>query len=185
MKINIGSGNNKIDGFVNVDYDESTYPDYICNIEKDNLPFADNSVDAVIANHILEHLGEGYFHCIKELYRVCKNGAIISIKVPHPRHDTFLADPTHRRTITVMGLQLFSKKFNKLCKEQNYSSSTLGDFFDVDFEILDYKNIPSDWVRIKYPNISIQELEEISNMYNNVISEIHIRMIVIKNEFTI
>ena len=39
MKINIGSGNSKIDGFVTVDYDNSSNPDYFLKVEKDNFPF--------------------------------------------------------------------------------------------------------------------------------------------------
>jgi len=61
MKINIGSGNTKIDGFVTIDYDSNSNPDYQLDLENDDLPFEDNTVETVVAHHILEHLGEGYF----------------------------------------------------------------------------------------------------------------------------
>lgn len=182
MKINIGSGGTKHDGYVTIDYDSLSNPDYALNLEKDPLPFDNDTVEAVLAHHILEHLGEGYFHCLQELYRVCKHGAVIDIRVPHPRHDSFLADPTHKRPITPMGLQLFSKKFNKLCKEQHYASSRLGDYFGVDFEVMDFKYIPDDRTKIQYASLSQNELEDIADKYNNIISEIHIRLAVIKDE---
>jgi ubiquinone/menaquinone biosynthesis C-methylase UbiE len=180
MKINIGAGDVKIDGFVNCDHDSISNPDFIFDLEKDTFPFEDNSVETVVAHHIFEHLGEGYFHCLQELYRVCKHGALIDIRVPHHRHDSFASDPTHRRPITIVGLKLFSKKFNKHCREKGYASSRLGDFYDVDFEILDYKYIPDEHCRLKYSNFTLEQLEDYAHEHNNMISEVHIKLIVIK-----
>ena len=45
--------------------------------------------------------------------KICKKNALIIIKVPHPRHEDFLSDPTHVRPITVLGLSLFDQKLNK------------------------------------------------------------------------
>lgn len=180
MKINLGAGDIKLDGYVTVDYDSKTNPDYQLDIEKDILPFEDNSVDTVVAHHILEHLGEGYFHALKEIYRVCKHGAVVDICVPHPRHDSFLADPTHRRPITIIGLQLFSKKFNQHCREAGYASSRLGDYFDVDFEILSYNYVPDESARVKFQNLSPEQIEQYANEHNNIVSEIHVKLLVVK-----
>jgi hypothetical protein len=180
MKINIGSGYEKIDGFISIDYDEKLNPDYCLDIEKDNLPFDDNTVTTVIAHHILEHLGEGYFHCLQELYRVCQHGAVIDIRVPHPRHDAYLADPTHRRPITPMGLTLFSKKFNKYCREIKAASSLLGELFDVDFEILDWQHVPEEKYREALKDKPIEFIEEYISERNNIVKEFHIRLTVVK-----
>jgi ubiquinone/menaquinone biosynthesis C-methylase UbiE len=180
MKLNLGAGDTKLDGYVTCDYDKNTNPDYVVDLEKDALPFEDNTVETVVAHHILEHLGEGYFNCLQEIYRVCKHGAIVDIRVPHPRHDSFLADPTHRRPITVVGLQLFSKKFNKHCREHGYASSRLGEYFGVDFEILDYRYIPDDTARTKMQAFAQQQIEDYANEHNNIVSEIHIKLLVIK-----
>jgi len=180
MKINIGAGNDKLEGFVSLDYDKKSNPDYCLNIEKDTFPFEDNTVEVVVAHHILEHLGDGYFHCLQELYRVCKHGAIIDVRVPHPRHDAFLADPTHRRPITPVGLQLFSKKFNQYCKEIDASSSLLGEYFEVDFEIVDWSYIPEDKYREKLEGMSKDYVEEYINERNNIVKEIHVKLVVNK-----
>ena len=58
MKINLGSGYKRIDGFLNIDDDPLVEPDFLCNIENDRLPLEDNSVDEIRAHHILEHIGE-------------------------------------------------------------------------------------------------------------------------------
>lgn len=182
MKINIGAGDVKYEDYVTIDYDELSNPDCVVDLEKENLPFEDSTVEAVIAHHILEHLGDGYFHCLQELYRVCKHGAIIDIKVPHPRHDAFLADPTHRRPITVMGLRMFSQKFNSLCKEQKFPTSRLGEYYKVDFEILNFKYVPDENAKNSLANLPEEQLNLYADQHNNIISEIHIQLAVIKNE---
>jgi predicted SAM-dependent methyltransferase len=180
MKLNLGAGDIKLEGYVNCDYDKNTNPDHIVDLEKDALPFKDNTVETVVAHHILEHLGDGYFHCLQEIFRVCKHGAIVDIRVPHPRHDSFLADPTHKRPVTVIGLKLFSKKFNKHCREQGYASSRLGEYFGVDFEILDYRYIPDEKARMKMQSFTQQQIEDYANEHNNIVSEIYIKLLVIK-----
>ena len=180
MKINIGSGGTKIDGFVTCDYDKLNNPDYCFNLETDTFPFEDNSVETVVAHHVLEHLGEGYFNCLKELYRVCKHGATIDIRVPHHRHDFYYDDPTHRRPITVGGLRLFSKKHNKLCKEQQVASSRLGDYFEVDFEILEWDYIPSKDYKDQFVGQPREEVEVYLKQHNNIIEELWVKLVVIK-----
>ena len=142
MKLNIGAGNTHYEGFLNCDHSNIFNPDYVFDLEKDIWPFEDNTVDEVIAHHVLEHMGEGYFHCLKELYRVCKNDALIDIKVPHYRNENQFHDPTHRRPITHVGFLLFSKKYNK---ESTGAGSKLGLMYDIDFEIISCENSLCTW----------------------------------------
>jgi predicted SAM-dependent methyltransferase len=181
MKINIGSGDRNYEGYIKIDYDLKNNPDYLLNLETQKLPFEDNSVDVVMAHHILEHLGEGYFYCLQELYRVCKHGAIIDIHVPHHRHNYFYDDPTHRRPITVGGLLLFSKKYNKLCKEQQAVSSRLGDWLDVDFEILNWNYIPSQIYQKEFEGEPEGKVEKYIHEHNNIIEELWIQLMVVKD----
>lgn len=140
MKLNIGSGYKKIPGFVTVDADPNCNPDILMNLDDINIKFdiPDNTVTHVIAHHILEHIGAGYIPLLKELYRICAPGAIIDIRVPHPRHEIFLNDPTHVRPIMVEGFRLFSKAHNRAEIANGGSSSTLGLMYDVDFVIVAY-----------------------------------------------
>ena len=182
MKINIGAGNTRLTDYVTRDYDPNSNPDYCLNLEKDTLPFDSNTVEMVLAHHVLEHLGEGYFHCLQEIYRVCKHGAVIDIRVPHPRHDSYMADPTHRRPVTPLGLQLFSKKFNKICRDTNAASSQLGEYYDVDFDLIEWSYIPEDKYRIKLADKSREFVDEYINEHNNIVSEYHIRLMVVKEQ---
>jgi hypothetical protein len=181
MKIILGAGDEKYDGFVTCDYDPLCNPDHCFNLEKDPFPFEDNSVDTVIAHHVLEHLGEGYFHCLKEIYRVCQHGALIHVRVPHHRHDFFYDDPTHRRPITIGGLRLFSKKYNDACKEQGAAASRLGYYFDVDFEIVDFNFRPMNEYREVFEGKPINDVERYLSEHNNIIDELQVRLTVIKD----
>jgi ubiquinone/menaquinone biosynthesis C-methylase UbiE len=181
MKINIGSGLTKKTGYITVDIDPNSAADHVLDLEKDSLPFPDNTVEVIMAHHVLEHLGEGFFHCLQEIYRVSKPGALLDIVVPHPRHDAFLADPTHRRPITVMTMQLFSRKFNALCVERQWPSSRLGESYNVDFEILDFNYRSDEKAQAMLSSMNKQQLQDYADHHNNIISEIQIRLIAIKN----
>jgi ubiquinone/menaquinone biosynthesis C-methylase UbiE len=182
MKINLGAGDTRFDGFVNCDYDARTGAEHIFDMEKDKFPFEDNTVEQVIAHHVFEHMGEGYFHCLQEVYRVCKHGALIDIRVPHPRHDYYLNDPTHRRPITPDGLALFSRKYNDACIEQNAAASRLGYYFKVDFEVVDVNEIPDPMYMKAFEGMQMEQAKRYIHEHNNIVMEYHIRMVAIKND---
>lgn len=181
MKINIGSGNKRYDGVINIDSDAEAKPDYVINIEKDLFPFEDNSVDSVIAHHILEHLGDGFFHCLKELYRVCKHDAIIDIRVPHPKHDTFLIDPTHKRPIYPHTLDMFSKLRNNRDLENNGCETPLGFINNINLIVTEHTFVLDEYWQSKFQQMSEEECEHIARSMNNVILEIKIKLKVDKN----
>lgn len=182
MKLNLGSGNNKVEGYINIDQNRETLPDIVLDLEKDCLPFDDNSVCFVLAYHILEHLGAGFFHCLRELHRVCQPNSIIEIRVPHPRHDIFLIDPTHVRPIYPHTLDMFSKERNKKGAETNSSETPLGIIHNVNFKVVDYKFLLDPYWETKFKSMSQEECDYVARSFNNVIAEILINLMVIKDE---
>lgn len=141
MKLNLGAGLKKFEGFLNVDDDPLCEPDIMVNLDDINikLPLEDNVVEEIKAHHILEHIGEGFIPLMKELYRVCKHGAILDIEAPHHQHDVFYGDPTHKRPITVPVMYMFSKKYNREHIEIYGSSTGMGLKYDIDFEMVHYE----------------------------------------------
>ena len=182
MKINLGSGTKRYPGYTNIDNDAGSNPDYVINLEKDKFPFEDNSVDEVIAHHILEHLGDGFFHCIQELYRVCTHGTIIDIRVPHPHHDTFLIDPTHKRPIYPHTLDMFSKARNKKDMESGGCETPIGFIYNVDLMVVEHSYILDSYWMKKFQDFTEEECEHAARSYNNVILEIEIKLLVNKDE---
>jgi predicted SAM-dependent methyltransferase len=180
IKLNIGAGSTTYTGFINCDYSDQYNPDYVFDLEKDQWPFEDNSVTHVIAHHVLEHLGEGYFHALKELYRVCDSGAIIDIKVPHYTHHNFFHDATHRRAITVPGLSMFSQKINNRDFLANSATSRLGQYLNIDLELITYSYMPDDRYKEILYGKTVEEIEAFAYEKNNIISEIWIKMMAIK-----
>ena len=139
MKLNLGCGFNKLDGFVNVDKQPACQPDMVVDLEKLPWPFESGSVDAVVAAHVLEHLGQSpdaFLAIMRELYRVMKPGAKARIVVPHPRSDDFLTDPTHVRPITHQTMQMFSQRHNRETLAKGGANTPLGLYLGIDFEII-------------------------------------------------
>lgn len=185
MQLNLGCGHRKIPGWVNVDVAAESNPDQVVDLERLPWPWPDNSADEVLLSHVLEHLGaatEVYLGIFKELYRVCRDGAAVSVIVPHPRHDFFLNDPTHVRPITPDGLAIFSQAANREGIAQGLANTTLGIYLGIDFA-LDSVNIVLDdhWRgRAERNEVSTDELTHAARHYNNVISEFRIVLKAVK-----
>lgn len=180
MKLNIGGGYKRYPDFLNVDIDPLTNPDILVNMETGDFPIEDNVVDEIRAYHILEHIGEGFFHLMQEMYRVCKDGAIIDIQVPHHRSEVMYGDPSHVRFITTESLRQFSKARNKWHINQWNSSSGFGLKYNVDFELIEYDFIVSDRWKERFKTMTQEQINEVSANYNNVYDEMHCKLQVIK-----
>ena len=180
MNLNIGSGYKRIDGFLNVDFNPDCKPDFLVDVGKETWPMEDSSVEKVIVHHVLEHFGEDFFHVMQELYRVCKDGAIIDVLVPFPRHDTFLIDPTHRRPILPATLAMFSKKHNRNDIENGGRETPIGIMYDVDFEMIDFRFTLEPSYQKRFQTLTEEECQRIVNESFNVIIETQILLMVVK-----
>jgi len=181
MKIDIGCGYKQIPGFIRVDGDINCKPDFLVNLETDRLPFEDNSVQEVRATHILEHIGAGFFHLLKEIYRVCEDGAFVYIEVPHFNHDIFKIDPTHVRALTVETFRMFSKKYNLHIIETQGTTSTLAIMHNVDFEVIKNEYVIDPFYDSIFPTLTEMEYTRLGREGNNVCLEEKILLQVIKD----
>lgn len=137
MKLNLGCGLLKLDGFVNVDVEPLMAPDVLVDLTRVRWPWDDNSVDEAQASHLLEHIphGEPFYHFLRELYRVCKPGAKVLIVLPHPSHDCFLSDPTHVHAVMPGTVALFSKRYVEMKAAQGDMLTPFYKLIGVDFDI--------------------------------------------------
>jgi hypothetical protein len=184
-KLNLGCGQNKIAGHVNVDKYDSFQPDVVWDLEVFPWPFDDNSVEEIVMHHSLEHMGastECFLSIMKELYRICAPGAQIRIDVPHPRSDGFAGDPTHVRPINPAILSLFSKKKNAEWKALGWPNTPLGVYLDVDFDMGDVKyNLTPHWAQsVQNGRLSREELDFAIDSYFNVVDGITVTLTAVK-----
>lgn len=94
MKLNLGCGLKKREGWINVDSKKVVNPDKIIDLEKFPYPFQKNSVEEIYMAHTLEHL-HNTLKVLKEFERICKNRAVITIVTPHYLNSPAWADITH------------------------------------------------------------------------------------------
>lgn len=172
-RLNLGSGLNKFDGYLNVDSSELTKPDMVVDLNTTPWPWKDNEFGHVIAKDILEHLGNNendFVDILKEMHRVSDNGAVWEIQVPHWRCDVALDDPTHKRLITLGTFMLFNQKQNFERIKQNQSDSMLAFEHNIDLEVCDmqFEYLPHWESRRKSGAISEEELNYALNTFNNV-----------------
>ncbi|QGJ68963.1 Hypothetical protein PBC10988_6280 [Planctomycetales bacterium 10988] len=179
-RLHLGCGSKKMFGYVNVDRvvnDPLHPPDLLWDLEQFPWPWPSQSVQEIVMNHVLEHLGqrtETYLQIFQEMYRICRANARIVIRVPHPRHDFYLSDPTHVRPITELGLQLFSLEKNRLWQQQGASNTPLAMQLGVDFAIEETKYTPSQlWFQL-HPEQPVDQSKLLSEsqLMNNLIEQI-------------
>ena len=185
-KLNLGCGFDHKDGWINVDSVAACNPDVLCNLEHTPWPFDDDSADEVLMSHVLEHLGKDsgtYLAIIQELYRVCADGATVTIAVPHPRHDDFLLDPTHVRPILAESFLLFSKETCERLREQGAGDTPLALILDVDFKIekIDHRLDPVWREKMLANEITQDDVADAARSFNNVVKESTVVLRVLKS----
>lgn len=64
MKLNLGCGSNKLEGYINVDCDSKLEPDWILDFKDLIWPWEKSSVSQVVCFHTMEHIPRRYHQTI-------------------------------------------------------------------------------------------------------------------------
>lgn len=108
-KLNLGCGKDIKDEYLNVDRADLPGVDVVMDLEKFPYPFKDNTFKEVICNHVLEHLSN-LCKTMEELCRICKDGALIKVRVPYFSNPQHHNDPTHKRKFTYYTFDYFTEE---------------------------------------------------------------------------
>lgn len=99
MKLNIGCGFVKREGYINIDKSKIVNPDKVVNVEE-GLPFPDNYFDEIYSSHSLEHIHPQYFgFVLEEIYRVAKPSCLLHLILPFDNIKS-RTDLNHYRTFS-------------------------------------------------------------------------------------
>lgn len=96
VKLNLGSGPSKMDGFLSVDSISFPGIDVVTDLTK-KFPWENNSVEEIHASHVVEHFDAmERVHFINEVHRVLIPGGKATIITPHWASCRAYGDPTHK-----------------------------------------------------------------------------------------
>lgn len=125
MKVDICCGAKKPPGFIGVDLVNGPGVDIVHDLTK-GFPFEDSSVDYLRAHDAIEHLPDKLL-TMNEIFRVCKHGATVDIKVPSTDGRGAFQDPTHISYWNINSFYYYSSDFRNYydqCRQYGFK----GDF---------------------------------------------------------
>lgn len=117
VKLDLGCGANKREGFKGVDISADCGADVVFDLRTTPWPWADESVDEVHCSHFFEHLsGPERIPFMAELYRIMKPGAKALFITPDCDSHRAIQDPTHAWPPVCAESYLY---FNKAWRDAN------------------------------------------------------------------
>lgn len=150
MKLSLGAGTQREDGWTNVDYLDIPETDIVHNLIEFPWPFDDESVEEIKAIDVLEHLPSHTLpeandiqidsvertvkvtagpaglsvplEFVKECHRILEPGGILFIQVPHWLSPNCWTDLTHTRGFTERSMNYFDDSTD-LGKHYGYYSN--------------------------------------------------------------
>ena len=108
MKLNLGCGDKKLSGFINVDNCKEVQPDILHDLNKFPFPFETGSVELIRMDHVLEHL-ENQVKVLKECYRILKPQGVLLIRCPHASYYLTHTNFYHSKVPSVASFAVFSR----------------------------------------------------------------------------
>ena len=108
VRLDLGAGRIKRDGYFSVDKIRTDGVDIVCNLEG-KLPFLDDTIDEIFSRHLFEHI-QNLIPLFEEVYRVCRSGAKVIINVPYYTSVKAYKDPTHVNFFTERTFEYFEGK---------------------------------------------------------------------------
>ena len=105
--LQLGSGKKYDPVAVNVDVIATTNPDIVHNLDVRPWPLPDDHFLEVQAFDVIEHLDD-VVASMEEIHRVCQDGAVVKITVPHYSCCNAFTDITHRHYFSVRSFDYFT-----------------------------------------------------------------------------
>ena len=105
--LNLGSGRDRREGFVNVDIADLPEVDLVAALGNEPLPFPSDEFGVVLCRDILEHVE--VVPSLREIHRVLAPGGLVLISAVHFTSRNLYADPTHIRGFSARTFDFFAE----------------------------------------------------------------------------
>ena len=115
--LDIGCSKYKKAGFIGIDILRNPNIDVVADARQ--LPFKDNSIDAVYSRYALEHIPDN-LKVLSELWRTCKPGAQIQLILPHFSNPSYYDDLTHVYQYSTRSFEHYDHEMHKITGHPNY-----------------------------------------------------------------
>ena len=137
LKIDLGCGKNKKEGFIGVDSRSFPGVDVVCDLGHHTWPWKSDTVEEVHCSHMIEHLTwEERVFFFNELYRVMKKGAKAQIILPHWCSSRYYGDPTHKAPFSEFAWYYLNKEWRKVNAPHCDAEDAPGPMaYDCDFDV--------------------------------------------------
>jgi hypothetical protein len=172
VKIDIGCGPNKAEGFIGLDRIAFPGVDHVLNVGVDPLPFGDGSIEEARMSHFLEHLtATERCQLLNELYRVMKPGAQCTIIVPHWASSRAYGDPTHQWPPIGEMFWYYLKREWRDANAPHTDAKRWPDGYACDFE--------ATWGYGMHPSLSVRNSEYqqfAMNFYKEAAQDLHVTL---------
>lgn len=129
MKIYLGAGSDKKEGFENLDIVPLPGVVYVCDVTK-GLPFKDGEVDEIYSQDFLEHIYPvDVIPLINEMYRVLKEGGIMEHIMPYAGSKNDFGSPSHVSHWNEWTWEHFIKGERRFEVDKMFNGVSIGDGF--------------------------------------------------------
>jgi len=110
IRLDIGCGKNKQNGFIGIDYRGLPGVDIVHDLEKFPWPLPDRSVLVAVASHVVEHINPHagvFIDFMNEVWRVLQDDGEFLISTPYAGSPGYWWDPTHCNPCSEMTWEYF------------------------------------------------------------------------------
>lgn len=176
-RVEIGCSTRKREGFFGIDIVSDVGVDLVADINR-GIPLCDNSVEHLLFTHSFEHFSNFMF-IVSEMWRVCKNKALIEIYAPYYTNIINLSNPYHKIYLTEYTFLFFADKECKFPKEvgpYSLSAGTANEGYNMRF-----RQEEVNFIYFEPWNKKTKAEQDFARLhYLHVVRDIHIRLCVIK-----
>ncbi len=107
--LDLGCGSRKTADTFGADLSRGSDADVIADLDHVHYPFAGNTFDRVVLNHVIEHLID-VPGAVAEIWRIAVDGGVLEGRTPHFSSSASYVDPTHRHHFAFRTFEFLARR---------------------------------------------------------------------------